>query len=79
MLTEGAGSFRRSESIASATMLETARLRNHLWFAGMTYHGECGERRAHWEAPVYKSTGAGSRGGLHLFQKCSLVAARARP
>ena len=28
-----------SASIESATICDTARLRNHLWLDGMTYHG----------------------------------------
>ena len=41
MSTEGFGSFRLRSSSVSAMMLETARLRNHLWFAGMTNQGAC--------------------------------------
>ena len=39
--TVGLGSFRFMSSIVSAMICETARLRNHLWLDGITYHGAC--------------------------------------
>src|SRR5262249_6000133 len=37
--TEGFGNDMPSSSMLSATICETAKLRNHLWLAGITYHG----------------------------------------
>src|SRR5271165_3504792 len=37
--TEGAGKARPRSAIVSAMICDTARLRNHLWFDGITYHG----------------------------------------
>src|SRR5215468_876702 len=42
MSTWGFGSFRSISSMVSAMIWEMARLRNHLWLDGMTYHGACG-------------------------------------
>ena len=39
MSTRVGGSFRPISSIVSAMICDTARLRNHLWFDGMTYQG----------------------------------------
>ena len=41
MSTVGLGSLRPISSIVSAMIWETARLRNHFWFAGMTNQGAC--------------------------------------
>src|SRR5262245_35452410 len=41
MSTWGFGSFRSISFMVSAMIWEMARLRNHLWLDGMTYHGAC--------------------------------------
>src|SRR5271166_3197469 len=38
-LTDGGGKAGFNSSIVSAMICETARLRNHLWFEGITYQG----------------------------------------
>jgi hypothetical protein len=39
--TDGAEKARPRSAIVSALICDTARLRNHLWFAGITYQGAC--------------------------------------
>ena len=43
--TDGLGNAMSSASIVSAIICDTARLRNHLWLAGIMYHGAYGRFR----------------------------------